>query len=632
MKLPAVKNPFTYVFHHGGRSETVRYDEYLLRTDLQWMMNSDEWRHVVMGRQVILNSVKELEGDRSAMSLFMLRQQEMRKNWLHYFQPNSAEQLDFINDCEHDVTGVIAPNRVGKTTVACAKVFLNGAIPLDKSLPVFRDNGVVWKPYKGDVRTEPYKIGFATYQWQLMKNVLWPRVRALLPAHELGIYGPDFLKYGAKRRNEPQWQRNPRIELTCGTVIQFFVYEQDQQVYESDAFDEFVWDEQTKEHLFDAVDERTRTLRGRHIFSLTPHKVEGRPDTGGGGWIEHMFSGTKTKGHNVRMYPTSLMDVPDWVYPESEKKKAFRKWIEEPTLRRDIKTLREGKARVLGEWHRTSGLVLDEWEPKVHVCDDFEVPEHWTRYRAIDHGITNPTVCLWLAVSPPEPDWGSWIVVYREYYSLGKTIGENCAAIIKASGNLRRRMHQFNDVRSGNVTVVWEEMQEKEKYAKTVLDSRSFASDSPDSGRTNGQIYRHAGLHVQPASGKKSEHWVPILKEMLNVDWDRMPYRSNGHAAQEKGASRLMIFRSCLNLRREIEGWAWEPMKTMDNRNLKEAPRKKDDHGCNALGYAAQIPLRWRGDVYAVQPDRERDDGSAAGGGDEFETKGERDDGQYRSV
>jgi len=628
MKLPPTRNPFFYTFHHDGQHESVGYAEYLRRADLQEMINGENWRRVVMGRSISCYRLERLEKEKAARDRMALQQSEMRRNWLHYFQPSSQEQLDFINDCEHDVTGIIAPNRVGKTTVGIAKVLLNGAIPMDKDLPVFKDNGIKWHPYKGDNRVEPYKVGFGTYQWQLMKNVLWPRLRALVPAEQLGKYGADFVEYGVKKRCEPQWMQNPRIELTCGTIIQFFVYEQDQQVYESDAFDEFVWDEQTKEHLFDAVDERTRTLRGRHIFSLTPHKVEGRPDTGGGGWIEHMFSGTKKKGHKVRMYSTGLVDVPDWIYPESEKKKAFRKWIEEPTIRRDIKTLREGKARVLGEWHRTSGLVLDEWEPKIHVIDDFKVPENWTRYRAMDHGITNPTVCLWLAVSPPEPDWGSWIVVYREYYSLGKTIGENAAKIIEASGNQRRRMHQFNDPRRGNVTVVWEEMQVKEKYAKTVLDSRSFASDSPDSGRTNGQIYRHAGIHVQPASGQKSEHWVPILKEMLAVDWDRMPYRGEGKAEAEKGASRLMIFRSCLNLRREVEGWAWEPMKTMDNRNMKEAPRKKDDHGCNALGYAAQIPLRWRGDVYSVVQDRDRLEGN----GDMFQFDGGRDDGEYRAV
>lgn len=594
MTLPAMRNSFTYIFYVGQtKGQAMSYAEYLKRDDLVAMINGPHYRKVVMGREVFLYHEEELADDKGLRDEMQSLILTMRNNWLRHFCPNSDQQLDFINDTKHDVCGIIAPNRVGKTTVAIAKGLLNGAIPMDPDAPVYKMNGVKWHPYKGANRTDPYKVGVATYQWQLMKNVMWPRLRALIPAHELGIYGGDFAAFGKKRRMEPQWMLNPRIELQCGTIIQFFVYEQDQQVFESDAFDEFWWDEQGKEHLFDAVDERTRTLRGRHLFSLTPHKVEGRPDTGGGGWLEALFSGDATKGHKVKMYGTGLVDVPDWIYPESEKKKAYVKWIDEPTARRDIKTLREGRARILGEWHRTSGLVLDEWDPAVHVVDDFKVPESWTRYRALDHGITNPTVCLWLAVSPPEGDWGSWVVVYRERYSIGKTIGENVAGIIEASGNTRVRVRQIEDHVSGNVMSIWEERQTGEQYAKTVLDSRSFALKDTASGKPHGNIYRMCGLPVQPASGRQSEHWVPLLKELLLVDYDRVPYHGG-----KPGSARFMVMRSCLNLRREIEGWAWEPSKISISGNLKELPKKKDDHGCTALGYACQIPLRWRGDVY----------------------------------
>jgi phage terminase large subunit-like protein len=394
--------------------------------------------------------------------------------------------------------------------------------------------------------------------------------------------------------------------LACGTNLKFHAYSQSQANYESAAYDGFLYDEQPPEVIFNAIDERTRTLKGKHYFTLTPHKVEGRPDTGGGGWLQKFLTGEEKKGHKISCYNTPLADVPDWIYPETEKIKAVEKWITEPTKLRNMKTLREGRSRVYGEWHKTSGLVIDEWERRLHVIDDFEIPMNWTRYRAVDHGITNPTACLWIAVSPPIEEakmagidkfsvFGSECIVYREFYSQGKLINENVHDIVKASGNVRKQHASRQDIRSGGSMPVFEEVQKGEWYAKTVLDSRSFALSDPGSGKTYGHIYRSCGLPCAPASGKLSQHWVPILKELFAPDYN-LTHSYNGNI---KGRPHLMVFRSCVNLIRELEGWIWEEYRSGgDTKNAKETPRKKDDHGCTALGYAAQVPLRWRGDLY----------------------------------
>ena len=74
------------------------------------------------------------------------------------------------------------------------------------------------------------------------------------------------------------------------------------------------------------------------------------------------------------------------------------------------------------------------------------------------------------------------------------------------------------------------------------------------------------------------------------------------------GRSKCYIFRGCTNLIRELSGWTYEEYRSgADYKNLKETPRKKDDHGCTAMAYACQIPLRYRGDVYtSVWTDEER--------------------------
>lgn len=75
---------------------------------------------------------------------------------------------------------------------------------------------------------------------------------------------------------------------------------------------------------------------------------------------------------------------------------------------------------------------------------------------------------------------------------------------------------------------------------------------------------------------------------------------------------------------REIEGWVWDEYRTgNDYKNAKETPRKKDDHGCTALAYLCQVPMRWRGDLYSGEGRGEKTSGYA--GGDDVEDSGYRE-------
>lgn len=50
--------------------------------------------------------------------------------------------------------------------------------------------------------------------------------------------------------------------------------------------------------------------------------------------------------------------------------------------------------------------------------------DNWTVYRIIDQGIRHPTVCLWIGVNAKKDRH-----VFREYYSTGMSIAENCRNI-----------------------------------------------------------------------------------------------------------------------------------------------------------------------------------------------------------
>jgi hypothetical protein len=140
----------------------------------------------------------------------------------------------------------------------------------------------------------------------------------------------------------------------------------------------------------------------------------------------------------------------------------------------------------------------------------------------------------------------------------------------------------------------YEEVMESEGFAKTVMDSRSMAKKEDYTGKTYGQIYRMSGLQIQPASGKEGKDWIPIVNELMRID----PTRK--HLVSGKfGAPKLYVFNTCVNFKREVEGYVYETVND-EKSNQSDRPRKKDDHGCSCIGYACQIPMRWQGNSFSV--------------------------------
>lgn len=56
------------------------------------------------------------------------------------------------------------------------------------------------------------------------------------------------------------------------------------------------------------------------------------------------------------------------------------------------------------------GVAFPEFSYDVHVCEPFEIPEHWYRWRSCDNGYTDPFAWYWFAVSED-----GIVYIYREY-------------------------------------------------------------------------------------------------------------------------------------------------------------------------------------------------------------------------
>ena len=584
-------NNFEYTIYADDKLTKVDLDEYQNNEDLIALINDASRMRLILGRTVLTYSHEYLaENPEDAQQLVTLEQIQLR-NPLRFYAPNSKEQEDFINDDDASVCAMVDLNRIGKTTAAYIKMLVGESpmIQCDPEWEIFKHHGIKFREFRG-----PISCGIATYNQAKLDDPIWSEmVKKWTPDDELGIYGRTYRGKGGK--SHPSWGHDKNIKSKKSkSILGFYTYEMDQGNYEGGALNKWLWDEQGTESKFDGADRGTRTTKGKHIFSLTPHKVEGRPDTGGGGWMKPFLTGKVTKDHTVGVYHAGdIWDAPDWIYPISEKKKEIIKWETEPLENDDRKRIAEGRARLYGEWHTTAGLVLDEWNPAVHWIEplwEFP-PDNLTLYRAIDHGTNNPTACIWFAVDP-----NLNIFIYRCMYTRGRTVNENVAEIIKLSGNKREPLDNYHDERSGMNFVRYREITQREYVWKTAMDSRSFSTNTGVNQVPLGQIYKWAGLdRLTKAQGKFTDHWVPMINQLL------LPDPTHKHPVTgELGAPHLYIFNVPENrpMYREIEGWVYEEQKgNTEHKNATEKPRDKDNHLMTAMGYGVMIPLRFVGNL-----------------------------------
>ncbi len=189
---------------------------------------------------------------------------------------------------------------------------------------------------------------------------------------------------------------------------------------------------------------------------------------------------------------------------------------------------------VYGSWDAFEGQIYPDFEPSVHVVNDFNPNPSWKRFIAIDHGRTNPTAVLWGAVDQDDVLW-----IYREHYEAGQDVEYHIRSI-KSHIN--------------------------EGQYETYLIDPSTGAGKKDDPETIGNRYRQMGIPVVGANNDVQG----------GIDKVTQYFKSN----------KIKITQSCESLRRELINYQWEqPSASRMDMNAPEKPLKKDDHSCDALRY-----------------------------------------------
>ena len=192
-----------------------------------------------------------------------------------------------------------------------------------------------------------------------------------------------------------------------------------------------------------------------------------------------------------------------------------------------------------GDWDVFAGQFFPEFSRDIHVCEPFEIPQHWNRYRAFDYGLDR-LACLWVAIGTDGKAY-----VYREL-NVSEMIVSDAAKKIN-------------------------ELSEGELYYSTFMPPDLW-SRSKDSGKSIADLFIERGLTgVVKAPNSRVDGWSNVkewLKPLPSVDGEGM-------------TAYLQIFSNCIELIRNI------PKIQHDEKNPCDCATEPHDitHNLDALRY-----------------------------------------------
>jgi hypothetical protein len=207
-----------------------------------------------------------------------------------------------------------------------------------------------------------------------------------------------------------------------------------------------------------------------------------------------------------------------------------------------------------GSWDEIGGLVYPEFSEQKHLTEKIfdpvsrqwlsYIPKYWLRYRSIDHGVRNPTACLFAAVSP-----SGTIYIYDEYYGEAGLVQEHARRILDKSKD--------------------------QQFVYTVIDPSAFNKEGT-SGVSAAHVYTQMGIAVIRCAQRNYAAGIPVVKKYLS------------ELDPDTGRPRLQILRGrAPNLVREFKEYIWMDMPLRRHRlkNPPDKPRKYRDHALDSLRY-----------------------------------------------
>lgn len=224
----------------------------------------------------------------------------------------------------------------------------------------------------------------------------------------------------------------------------------------------------------------------------------------------------------------------------------------------------------LGLWVGAEGQVYEEWQNDVHVINRFVVPPSWRRIRVLDFGYNNPFVCQWWAI-----DHDGRMYLYRELYMSGRTVARHKVDIC---------LHSQGE--SYEVTIADHDAEDRATLAEStaVTDPALVARLATVGYQPVNGVVLLPGIATK-AADKRVKVGIEKVQERLRIAGDGKPrlYLMTDSLIEEDATLRESYRPT--RTADEIVSYVWA--QPGDGRPAKEEPVKMNDHGCDAMRYAA---------------------------------------------
>jgi hypothetical protein len=210
-----------------------------------------------------------------------------------------------------------------------------------------------------------------------------------------------------------------------------------------------------------------------------------------------------------------------------------------------------------GLWVAAEGIIYEDWDPAVHLIDQFAIPDHWQRWWAVDFGYTNPFVCQMWAEDPD-----GRLYLYREVYHTKRTVDQHARDILDAVSTADPQ--RPDDLRART----WHEPK-----------PRAIICDHDAEGRA--VLSREVGVGTQAAI-KTVTAGIQVTQQRLRPAGDGRPRMFLMRDAVVRRDPDLVDAKRPTSTAEEIAGYVWDQGA---GKAPKEVPLKDNDHGMDAARY-----------------------------------------------
>lgn len=219
-----------------------------------------------------------------------------------------------------------------------------------------------------------------------------------------------FKRYGSKIG--AKWhEQKKELLMPNGAVLKFAYLERDDDAeeYQGHEYTRVYVEEVTNFPFPDPIMKLKGTLRsaaGVHCGM----RLTGNPGGPGHHWVKERYVAPAPGGY-VPITTTEIIELPDGTLQEATLDRVFipSRLKDNPKLLQNdptyIMRLRETgsealvKAWLEGDWDGVDGTFFSEFDPLRHIIrGKLEIPDHWTKFRAMDWGSASPFSIGWYAV------------------------------------------------------------------------------------------------------------------------------------------------------------------------------------------------------------------------------------------